>query len=174
MPITPLHMGPGMLLKGAADRQVSLIAFGVAQILMDLEPLLGLLRGAAELHGISHSLLLALPIGALAAWLGRLLSPLLLAKWNKEMRYYGWPQFLVARVPDWRPYLVGGWLGSYSHLLLDSLMHGDLNPFWPVWQGNPLLGWCSIAALHSFCLISGGVGLLLWFGRCLACGRDRG
>ena len=169
MPITPLHMGPGMLLKGVAERQMSLIAFGVAQIVMDLEPLLGLLRGAAELHGISHTLLLALPIGALAAWLGRVLSPPLLGRWNQEMRHYGWLRLLVEYAPGWRPYLLGGWLGSYSHLLLDSLMHGDLHPFWPLWQGNPLLGLCSITTLHAFCLISGGVGLLLWFARRLTC-----
>lgn len=140
MPITPLHMGPGMLLKGVAERQMSLIAFGVAQIVMDLEPLLGLLRGAAELHGISHTLLLALPIGALAAWLGRVLSPPLLGRWNQEMRHYGWLRLLVEYAPGWRPYLLGGWLGSYSHLLLDSLMHGDLHPSGPFGRETPCWG----------------------------------
>ena len=51
MPFTPLHMGPALLLKAGADRRFSLFAFGCAQVLMDIEPLLGLFRHAPVLHG---------------------------------------------------------------------------------------------------------------------------
>ena len=54
MPITPLHMGPALLGKAALDRRFSLIAFGMAQILMDIEPLLGLLLHWPRLHGLDR------------------------------------------------------------------------------------------------------------------------
>ncbi len=67
MPFTPLHMGPALLLKAGVERRFSLFAFGCAQILMDIEPLLGLIRHAPILHGRTHTLAWALPIGLGAA-----------------------------------------------------------------------------------------------------------
>jgi hypothetical protein len=39
VPFTPFHFGPGLLLEGAAPRHVSLIAFVISQVAVDLEPL---------------------------------------------------------------------------------------------------------------------------------------
>ncbi len=62
MPITPLHMGPALLGKAALDNRISLIAFGICQILIDMEPLLGLILHWPQLHGVTHTLPLALAI----------------------------------------------------------------------------------------------------------------
>ena len=51
MPFTPFHMGAGLALKAMAGRHFSVLTFGMAQAAMDLEPLVGMLRGAAVLHG---------------------------------------------------------------------------------------------------------------------------
>jgi len=62
--------------------------------------------------------------------------------------------------------LWGGLLGTYSHLLLDGLMHGDIQPLWPLYAGNPFYGWISIATLQTVCLWSGGLGAGLLLVRC--------
>ena len=46
MPFTPRHLGPGFAIKALAGRHFSLLTFGVAQVTMDIEPLVGLIRGA--------------------------------------------------------------------------------------------------------------------------------
>jgi hypothetical protein len=37
MPVTPLHLGVGLLGKGALPRSVSLTAFAVSQLVIDVE-----------------------------------------------------------------------------------------------------------------------------------------
>lgn len=54
----------------------------------------------------------------------------------------GWKQLEIP------PILVGATLGSYSHIVLDSLMHGDIRPFAPLSEANPWLGIVSLDALH--------------------------
>ena len=44
MPFTPFHMGAGLALKAVAGRHFSVLTFGIAQVAMDIEPLVGMLR----------------------------------------------------------------------------------------------------------------------------------
>lgn len=53
-------------------------------------------------------------------------------------------------------------IGTFSHVLLDALMHGDLAPFAPFSLANPWLGLLSVTQLHWFCLIAGLIGITLW------------
>ncbi len=39
MPFTPFHMGPGLLIKAVLQGAFSLMVFGWAQIVMDIQPL---------------------------------------------------------------------------------------------------------------------------------------
>ena len=55
MPFTPLHMGPGIAIKVIMQRRFSLMVFGWSQIVMDIEPLVAMLRDKGELHGLSHT-----------------------------------------------------------------------------------------------------------------------
>jgi membrane-bound metal-dependent hydrolase YbcI (DUF457 family) len=58
---------------------------------------------------------------------------------------------------------IGAALGTYSHLLLDGIMHGDMFPFAPISDANPLLHAISLEALHASCVAAGALGLaLLW------------
>ena len=63
MPFTPIHLGPGAACKAIGDRHFSFMVFGGAQVLMDIEPLLGIIQGWDVLHGYSHTLAGALVIG---------------------------------------------------------------------------------------------------------------
>ena len=166
MPFTPLHMGPALLLKAVVERRFSLFAFGCAQILMDIEPLLGLIRHAPILHGRTHTLAWALPIGLGAALLARLLRGVVLRRWNREVSHYRLRWLSVPVSCSWGMLLWGGLLGTYSHLLLDGLMHGDIQPLWPLYAGNPFYCWISIATLQSVSLWSGGLGAGLLLVRC--------
>ncbi len=48
-------------------------------------------------------------------------------------------------------------------MLLDSLMHTDIEPFAPFSLDNRMLGLVSVAALHELCLYSGLLGAGLYF-----------
>lgn len=145
MPFTPIHLGPGLALKAIGGRHFSFMVFSGAQVLMDIEPLIGILRGWAVLHGRTHSLLGALLIGLLAGAIGRPISAVCL-RWLR-----------IPHAPfTWRAAFAGGLLGTYSHVLLDAIMHYDMQPAWPLSLANPLLRWISVDQLHLLCV---GLGL---------------
>lgn len=54
-------------------------------------------------------------------------------------------------------------VGAYSHVFLDSLMHSDMQPYAPVSQANGLLHLVSVDALHVVCVLSGGLGAVVIF-----------
>jgi hypothetical protein len=58
--------------------------------------------------------------------------------------------------------LVSGVVGGVSHILLDSFMHQEMNPLWPVVDGNVLTGTIGLAALHAGLALSAFFGLVLW------------
>lgn len=67
MPFTPFHMGAALIVKPAARQHFSVLVFGIAQVAMDIEPLIGMILDWDVLHGPSHTILGALAIGALVA-----------------------------------------------------------------------------------------------------------
>ena len=54
---------------------------------------------------------------------------------------------------------IGATAGTFSHVLLDSVMHPDIRPFAPFSDSNPLFGAISVQALHWSCVVSGLVGI---------------
>ncbi len=61
MPVTPFHVGPGLLLKAAAPRHLSLSAFIGANIAIDPESAYVLFTGGYPVHRILHTFLVARP-----------------------------------------------------------------------------------------------------------------
>ena len=47
VPFTPFHMGPALALKAVSGQYFSVLVFGIAQVAMDIEPLVGMIRNAA-------------------------------------------------------------------------------------------------------------------------------
>lgn len=152
MPFTPLHMGPGLLLKALLQGSFSLMVFGWAQILMDLQPLLVMLSGQGQLHGFTHTLLGASLIGGVAIVSGKYLGQV-------GLRLLGLGSACPIR---WTVAVVSGLLGSYSHVLLDGLMHADVELFFPLSDARPLLRLVGYGQLELFCLLSGVAGALLY------------
>lgn len=58
----------------------------------------------------------------------------------------------------WIASFVGAYVGSFSHIGLDAIMHADMRPWWPLGTGNGLLGLISIEQLHTACLVAGLLG----------------
>jgi hypothetical protein len=147
MPFTPFHLGPGAAFKALLGRHFSFLVFGGAQVLMDLQPLAAMLGADVALHGISHTLAGAAVIGAVAFATGKPVSDFVLRRSG------------VAHRPlTWAATAAGAWIGTFSHVALDSVMHADLVPGWPWFAGNPLLFSLSATELHALCVVLGGVG----------------
>lgn len=162
MPFTPFHLGPGLALKAVAGERFSLLAFGVAQVAMDLEPLVGILSGADVLHGTSHTYVAAIPIGFVAAAITPILCRPLLRAWNQFLRNYRLARLAGADTFAKPALLFGALAGTLSHVALDSLMHHDIRPLAPFSTANDLLGAVSLDTLHLACVAAGVAGLVLW------------
>ena len=155
MPFTPLHMGPGVAVKAVLQGSFSLMVFGWAQIVMDIQPLVVLITGVGDLHGFSHTYIGASLLGLFSALSGKYLAEvgLYLLGLNN-----GWQVTI-----RWWVALLSAFIGSYSHVLLDSIMHADVQPFFPWSQNNLFLSWLSVADLHKLCIYSGLVGGVIYF-----------
>ena len=138
MPFTPFHMGPGLLMKALLQGSFSLMVFGLAQIIMDIQPLVVILTGEGHLHGFSHTYVGATLIGIGSSLSGKYASEL-------GLRLIGQVRYLPI---SWPVAIISAFVGSYSHVLLDSVMHGDVEPFAPFMLNNPLLGFITVEALH--------------------------
>jgi len=58
--------------------------------------------------------------------------------------------------------LIAGVTGGVTHIVLDSLMHGDMHPFWPFVDGNALAGVIGVGTLHIGLGLTGFFGIVLW------------
>ncbi|NEX19953.1 DUF4184 family protein [Thiorhodococcus mannitoliphagus] len=171
MPFTPLHLGPGLALKALGGRHFSFLTFGLAQVAMDIEPLLGLMTGAERLHGPTHTYLAALGIALAVAVITPLLGRPILRRWNREVEWVRLPWLIVPEDFSRLPVLMGAFLGTLSHVWLDSLMHADLTPLAPWSEVNGWLAAVSGESLRVGCLVAGLVGLIAWTVRAWHRGR---
>jgi len=152
MPFTLYHLGPAILVGLILFPLLDLPTFVVANIIIDLEPLLVLLLGLRfPLHGPLHSLTL----GALAAagltlvmpGLSNLVKPFL-----RSLRLHHTSRF--NRV------LASSLLGVWLHIVLDALIYPEVRLLYPI-RGNQLLGLASPGAVYVFCSAALPLALLV-------------
>ena len=147
MPFTPYHFGPALILGLLLLSFIDFPTFLVASVIVDIEPFLVLaLNLDYPLHGFFHSLLsgtlVAIPLAILMLKIRDKLTPLLsFLKIEQEISFL---RILVAAI-----------LGVYIHILLDSRMYADIQPFYPS-NYNPLLTIGIFAGLDSydFCIFA--------------------
>ena len=163
MPFTPLHMGPGLAIKALVGRRFSVLAFGIAQVAMDIEPLVGLIRDADVLHGPTHTYVAALVIAVAVILLAPPVSRPILSRWNRELSMHRLSWLVELESTSLVPVVVGALAGTISHVMLDSIMHSDISPLMPWSESNALFGLISIEALHQVCIVAGVCGVLVWF-----------
>ena len=158
MPFTPFHMGAAMLAKSAAGSRFSVIAFGLAQLFIDIEPAIGMLRDSDVLHGPSHTIGGAALIAIATAVISPSIAIWLVRRWNNEVRHHKFDWLVESESISKTAAIFGAFFGTFSHIVLDSMMHSDIHPLAPLSKANPLLGLLSHDAIYQFCVIMGVVG----------------
>lgn len=144
MPLTPFHFGPGLLIGLLFLSFLDFPTFLIASVIIDVEPILVLTFGMDyPLHGFFHSFLggtfVAFLLTAVMSRVRESLSPLL-------------SFFRLERQSTFRTILLASLSGIYVHILLDSRMHPDIRPFYPL-DFNPFLSSSALSALqvHLLC-----------------------
>jgi hypothetical protein len=163
LPITPFHFGPGAAVKAIAPRHFSFTVFAFSQLLIDLEPVGFFLFTGDPVHPYLHTYLGATLVFLASWWAGRPACEWVLRVWN------AWLSPAQARWLACEPKIsalaaaTGAFVGAYSHVALDSIMHVDILPFAPFSGARPWLLVVSVDTLHLACIAAGimGVGGLL-------------
>ena len=154
-------MGPAIALKAVAGRHFSLMVFGFSQVAMDLEPLVRILRDDDVLHGFTHTYLGATLIALASLFVGRPVCQYFLNSWKPDSRSRLLNGLRGPERISWRAAIAGAFVGTYSHVVLDSIMHYDMRPFAPLSQANSLLHVLSVSGLHMLCVLSGALGVVI-------------
>ena len=155
MPFTPFHMGPGIFIKAILQGSFSLMVFGWAQIVMDIQPLFVLVSGEGQLHGFTHTYLGATLLAIFSTLTGKYLSEYGLLISGISRRQH------IIKIA-WPIATLSAFIGTYSHVVLDSLMHADMQPLYPWLTENELLGLVSVESIHMFCLLSASAGAVIY------------
>jgi membrane-bound metal-dependent hydrolase YbcI (DUF457 family) len=159
VPITPFHFGPGAAVKAVAPRHFSFTVFAFSQVLIDLEPIGFFIFTGAPIHPYLHTYLGASLVFLASWWLGRPVGEWALRVWNAwlspaQARWLGYEPRISTRAAG-----VGAFIGAYSHVAIDSIMHGDMEPFAPLSPASPWLHVISVEALHWLCVLAGVIGI---------------
>jgi len=153
MPITPFHFGPGAAIHAIAPKHVSFLAFCSANVLIDIEPLYYMVTGQYPLHRFLHTYIGATIIMVATALI--FFFALKLASRVRLPNLFQWQS--LKPLPIW----LGAAAGSYSHIVLDSVMHADIVPLSPFSEVNVLYQLVSLGELHLFCVFAAVLGLAL-------------
>ena len=156
MPFTPFHMGPGIFIKALLQGSFSLMVFGWAQIVMDIQPLFVLITGEGHLHGFSHTYFGATLLAVFSALSGKYLSEI-------GLKIIGVSNNSNPVKIVWRVAFVSAFIGTYSHVALDSIMHSDVQPYYPFSLENEVLGLITVPQLHQLCIYSALVGAIIYY-----------
>jgi len=146
MPFTPFHFGPSACVALPLRRYIDIPTFLLANIAIDIEPLLVLgLSLSYPLHGYAHTLLGASFVG--------LFWGLLAHAFKKQLKLLMNNIFFLSYEPaKLSKYIFSGILGTWFHVLLDSPLYADIKPFFPFSQ-NPLYGTVTHGMIYTICAV---------------------
>lgn len=157
MPFTPFHFGPGVLFKSVEPRRMSLTAFMTAQVLIDVEPLVYLIRNERPVHRFFHSIPGSLVVAATVAVI------LLMAR-RPLLRLVAVSVPALSQDLSAAAVAAGAAVGSVSHVLLDLLVHRDVRLFYPSGIGQAMGGRVGLGRVELACVVAGALGLAaLWW-----------
>lgn len=151
MPFTPFHFGVGIAAKSVLARQFSLSLFIALQVVIDLESLYNLAFRRYPVHRFLHTFVGATLLAFLA-------SALVFGIAQRSGSSPDRRLLPVCRL--FAVLLVTSLFATWSHVVLDGIMHQDARPFWPMTDVNPLLSLIGVRALHLACLVVGFFGLI--------------
>ena len=153
MPFTPFHFGPSACVSLPLKRYIDFPIFVLANVVVDLEPLTVILFGLRyPLHGYFHTFFIGALVGivwGVVAYAGRGILKRLMNLFRLPYRT------TLTKV------LVSGILGVWFHVLLDSLIYADIQPFYP-FVFNPLYDLLSISTVYVICTLAFIPALILY------------
>lgn len=144
MPITPFHIIAAAPIKAIIPRYFSWSIFTLTNIFIDLEPITYFIFTGIPSHKFFHSILGATLIALVCAFYFRKLCENYITRWNKNLHQIDrkWLEVRNSKINLFEG-IASGLIGAWSHLILDSMMHHDIKPLWPVNNINPLLNYSS-------------------------------
>ncbi len=132
MPFTPFHLGPGILLGLIFRKRLNLVAFIIANVVIDIEPfIVVLLRLSYSLHCYLHTFLFASIMGFSLGYLLYVIRGVI----GRIHRLF-FDDIVTSN--SLSSYVLAGVIGSVFHVLLDFLLYYDINPFFPILD-NPYI-----------------------------------
>jgi hypothetical protein len=159
MPVTPFHVGPAIVVKALGPRWFSLGVFTLVQVAIDVESVVNIALGRYPVHAALHTVAGSLAVAAVLVMPARYWLPLVYA-WIARVPDLAWLRSRLASghpIP-WTAAITGAVFGALSHVVLDALMHPDVNALAPWRQGNPMFIPGSFIAIHVGCLLLGVIG----------------
>ncbi len=124
MPFTSYHLGPGLMVGLLFLNFIDFPTFLIASVIVDIEPFIVLFFNLDyPLHGFFHS------------FLGGTIVALLLTVVMSRIRKYFSPLmsfFKLKQDVSFKRILVASLSGIYIHILLDSPIYTDIQPFFPL------------------------------------------
>lgn len=155
MPFTPFHLGPAILFGMVLRKNMHTPTFIVANVILDIEPLLVLILGLGHpLHSFFHTFIMGFftgfVVGLAMSKLESVLAPFYKALLLEPDAKQGLGRFMLA-----------GSSGTLLHVLLDSPLYDDIRPLYPL-TVNPFYNPALTGATYFFCIVAGGVGGLLY------------
>jgi len=155
LPLTPFHLGPALFLGLVLLRYLDFPTFLIANIIVDVEPLIIILLDLDyPLHGFLHSFI----GGTLVALTLTMIMVRVRGRFDHILSI-----FKIEQESSARKILAASLLGVYIHILLDSRMHPDVRPFYPL-TINPFLGKSILVGLevHMWCIWMFIAGLVIY------------
>ncbi|MHA1966011.1 MAG: hypothetical protein ACW97G_15665 [Candidatus Thorarchaeota archaeon] len=158
MPFTPYHFGPALLTGVLLFPFIDFTTVMVASVILDLEPLAVIFFSLPmPLHAFFHT------------YLGATIVALILAigifpfrKYlNEIVSFFG-----LKQESSFRYIIPASLIGTYSHVLLDSFLYAEMNPFFPL-LGNPFVGILAGWLVYTLCLVLGIIGFFAYLLRVL-------
>ncbi len=150
MPFTVFHLGPALLLGLLLYRYLDFPTFVAANVIVDLRAaviFVGLWEG--QIHGPMQTFLGAtLTALVLAAVMHRFYRPV-----QEVMQAFG-----LGQVRQRRRILAAAVAGTWLHVVMDSMLWPDMQPFAPsAW--NPFLGLVSLETMYAFTIVAGALAV---------------
>lgn len=150
MPYTPFHFGPGLFLGVVLFPYIDFSTVMVASVILDIEPVtILILQLPFQFHGFFHTYLGATIVACI---LSAAIYPFR-RYLNKIVSLFG-----LHQDSSFRHIFPASIIGTYSHVMLDSFLYGEMNPFYPI-IGNPFLGILPITVVYGCCIFLGLLGI---------------
>lgn len=158
MPFTPYHFGPALLIGVLLFPFIDFATIVVASVILDLEPLAVIFFNLPmPLHSFFHTYLGATIVAIILA-----IGIYPFRKYlNKLVALFG-----LRQESSFRNIIPASIIGTYSHVLLDSFLYAEMNPFFP-FLGNPFVGLLTGGFVYNLCLVFGIIGIFAYLIRVL-------